>query len=98
MAGVFDETSGWVETSQLVSESILPARGYTPSTARWCGTLLNPTQCLTEDGKELTRVYIIDYESEIVVYDELVNPPKPVIDYLAKYRFHSLDARTPPTI
>ena len=41
-------------------------------------------QCLTEDGKELTRVCIIDYESGIVVYDTLVKPPKPVVDYLTK--------------
>jgi len=27
---------------------------------------------------------MIDYESGIVVYDTLVKPPKPVIDYLTK--------------
>ena len=43
-------------------------------------------QCLTEGRKELTRVCIIDYESQagIVVYDTLVKLPKPVIDYLTK--------------
>jgi hypothetical protein len=51
----------------------------------------SPTQpnLLTEDGKELTQVCIIDdYESGIVIYDKLVRPPKPLIDYLTKYRFH----------
>ena len=66
------------------------ARGYTPLTARWSTVisllraLLNPTQCLTEDGKELTQVCVIDYESGIVVYDRLVKPPKPVIGCLPK--------------
>ncbi|KAG1889870.1 hypothetical protein F4604DRAFT_1876618 [Suillus subluteus] len=41
--------------------------------------------CLTEDGKELTRVCMIDYESGIVVYDKLVKPPKPVTDYMTKW-------------
>lgn len=40
---------------------------------------------MTEDGKELTRVSIIDYYTEKVVYDQLVRPAKPVIDYLTRY-------------
>ena len=40
---------------------------------------------MTEDGKELARVCIIDYESGIVVYDQLVKPPKPVLDYLTRF-------------
>ena len=42
-------------------------------------------QCLTEDGKELTRVCLIDFLSDLVVYDQLVKPAKPVIDYLTRY-------------
>ena len=67
------------------------ARACMPSTARWYAVVcaleppLIPGQCLTEDGKELTRVCMIDYGSGIVVYDKLVKPPKPVIDYLTKY-------------
>jgi RNA exonuclease 1 len=30
---------------------------------------------------------MIDYESGIVVYDKLVKPPKPVIDYMTRYFF-----------
>ena len=61
-----------------------------PLIARWCAVvfplqpLLISRQCLTEDGKELTRVCMVDYQSGIVVYDKLVKPPKPVIDYLTK--------------
>lgn len=43
-------------------------------------------QCLTEDGKQLARVCIIDYASGIVVYDKLVKPGKPIVDYLTRYR------------
>lgn len=96
MADIFQKLDGWVETPQPASESILllpherqrsrvyaidceMVRCYSP-----LRTLLNPSQCLTEDGKELTRVCMVDYESGIVVYDKLVKPPKPVIDYLTK--------------
>ena len=41
-------------------------------------------QCLTEDGKELTRVCMIEYDSGIVVYDQLVKPEKPIVDYLTR--------------
>lgn len=40
---------------------------------------------MTEDGKELTRVCMIDYASGIVVYDQLVKPLKPIQDYLTRY-------------
>lgn len=45
---------------------------------------LSSFQCLTEDGKELTRVCLIDFHSGLVVYDQLVKPAKPVIDYLTR--------------
>ncbi|KAJ3996078.1 ribonuclease H [Lentinula boryana] len=41
--------------------------------------------CMTEDGKELTRVCMIDYDTQLVVYDQLVKPKKPVIDYLTRW-------------
>jgi hypothetical protein len=39
---------------------------------------------MTEDGKELTRVCVIDFASGTVVYDQLVKPAKPIVDYLTK--------------
>ena len=40
---------------------------------------------MTEDGKELTRVCMIDYATNKVVYDQLVKPTKPIIDYLTRW-------------
>lgn len=45
---------------------------------------LSLIQCTTEDGQELTRVCMIDYDTQLVVYDRLVKPAKPVIDYLTR--------------
>ncbi|KDQ58996.1 hypothetical protein JAAARDRAFT_56989 [Jaapia argillacea MUCL 33604] len=41
--------------------------------------------CLTEDGKELTRVCVIEYETGKVVYDQHVKPHKPILDYLTRW-------------
>jgi len=37
------------------------------------------------DGKALTWVCIIDFETGKVVYDQLVKPPSPITDYLTRY-------------
>lgn len=39
---------------------------------------------MTEDGKELTRISIIDYSSGVRLYDQLVKPAKPILDYLTR--------------
>ncbi|EJC98240.1 uncharacterized protein FOMMEDRAFT_143323 [Fomitiporia mediterranea MF3/22] len=41
--------------------------------------------CLTEDGKELTRVCAIDFRTGKVLLDKLVKPPKPIFDYLTRW-------------
>ncbi|KAL5508716.1 hypothetical protein ACEPAG_4801 [Sanghuangporus baumii] len=41
--------------------------------------------CLTEDGKELTRICAIDFSSGNVLLDQLVKPQKPVLDYLTRW-------------
>lgn len=40
--------------------------------------------CLTEFGKELTRISIVNFKGD-VVYDAYVKPQNPIIDYLTKY-------------
>jgi hypothetical protein len=42
-------------------------------------------KCVTENGKELTRVCVIDFDSGIVVFDQLVKPSKPILDYLTRF-------------
>jgi hypothetical protein len=37
-------------------------------------TFHSDDKCLTEDGKELTGVCMIDYDTELVIYDQLVKP------------------------
>lgn len=46
---------------------------------------------MTEDGKELTRICIIDYYTGIVIYDQLVKPSKPITDYLTRYPINRMD-------
>ncbi|KAJ8586177.1 ribonuclease H-like protein, partial [Rhizopogon salebrosus TDB-379] len=82
MADVFEKGPNWVETPQASEESIL----LLPTEKRQSKIYaIDCEMCLTEDGKELTRVCMIDYESGIVVYDKLVKPPKPVIDYMTRW-------------
>lgn len=45
---------------------------------------LDCEMCLSKDGYVLTRVSIIDFELN-VVYDKLVKPDVPIIDYLTQY-------------
>ena len=39
-------------------------------------------QCITADGKALTRVCVIDHATDKVAYDQFVKPPSPITDYL----------------
>ncbi|KAL4245414.1 REXO1/REXO3 family protein [Abortiporus biennis] len=79
IADVFTKPPGWVETPEPSAES---------------STSSNPTpriysidceMCLTDEGKELARVCIIDYASGIVLYDTLVKPHKVIVDYLTRW-------------
>jgi hypothetical protein len=47
------------------------------------------SKCSTTKGMELTRVSLVD-EDLNVVYDALVKPQAPVVDYLTRYRFFHL--------
>jgi RNA exonuclease 1 len=90
-ADIFDKADGWVATPQPVSQSILlltyerqRSQVYAVISISLLRALLNPARCLTEYGKELIRVCIINNESGIVVYDKLFEAPKPIIDYLTE--------------
>lgn len=39
----------------------------------------------TDEGKELARVCVVDYWTREVVYDQLVKPARPILDYLTQY-------------
>ncbi|KAH7925607.1 hypothetical protein BV22DRAFT_1033761 [Leucogyrophana mollusca] len=82
MADIFEKPPGWLETPQPSVESIVLLPTEKQRSRIYA---IDCEMCLTEDGKELTRVCIIDYASGIVVYDQLVKPSKPVIDYLTRW-------------
>ncbi|KAL7424365.1 hypothetical protein Q5752_000047 [Cryptotrichosporon argae] len=67
---------GWVETKK--------AGGPAPD-GRYPVLGIDCEMCLSEDGQELARVSVVNLDSDKVVFDELVAPPKPVIDYLTQY-------------
>ncbi|KAL8279273.1 hypothetical protein RQP46_008310 [Phenoliferia psychrophenolica] len=45
---------------------------------------LDCEMCLTEDGSELTRLSVVDAKGKRI-YDSLVKPDKPILDYLTRY-------------
>lgn len=82
------EQDGWVD-------SLVPSLedGQVPEAEIESGSMtagrdvlaLDCEMCLTEGGKsELTRISIMRWDGEVIM-DELVKPPRPVIDYLTKF-------------
>ncbi|KAJ8502161.1 hypothetical protein ONZ51_g150 [Trametes cubensis] len=82
MSETFETPPGWVETKVAsVDDSLLsPATSDNPRIYA-----MDCEMCMTEEGKQLARVCLIDYASGIVVYDQLVKPGKPVVDYLTRW-------------
>ncbi|KAH9484836.1 putative exonuclease [Psilocybe cubensis] len=88
MADVFEKPTGWMETPQPTgNENKEKQKIYA----------IDCEMCLTEDGKELTRVCIIDYNTGIVIYDQLVKPTKPITDYLTRWSGITAEALGPVT-
>ncbi|KAH9037515.1 hypothetical protein EDB85DRAFT_2072974 [Lactarius pseudohatsudake] len=67
LADVFTKSEGWVETPQATVD----AEGSQEVYAVDC------EMCMTNDGKALTRVCVIDFDSGKVVYDQLVQAAEP---------------------
>ncbi|GAA5902806.1 hypothetical protein JCM5296_002887 [Sporobolomyces johnsonii] len=65
---------GWVEA---------PYQPLQPGTIRKV-LGLDCEMCLTEDGSELTRLSVVDATGKRV-YDKLVKPDKPILDYLTRF-------------
>ncbi|WWC87181.1 uncharacterized protein L201_002067 [Kwoniella dendrophila CBS 6074] len=66
----------WVETSRADSP---------PQDGKWPVLAMDCEMVLSEDGSELARVSIIDYETGENIFDELVKPPKDIIDYRTQW-------------
>jgi RNA exonuclease 1 len=96
MANVFQKPECWVETPQPLNEPPAGTSGVKRKIyaidCEMVGHLFPSVpdcflicfQCITKDGKELTRISIIDFHTNNVVYDQLVKPSKPIVDYLTR--------------
>ena len=67
---------GWVQTPEASNPAV---NGRYPILAIDCEMIL------TEAGKELARVSMVDFHSKSVLLDELVKPSAAVLDYLTAY-------------
>ncbi|KAI0249691.1 hypothetical protein BJV78DRAFT_1283805 [Lactifluus subvellereus] len=63
---------------------------------RWIETPQAATG-LTQDGKALTRVCVIDFTTNKAEYDEFVKPPSPITDYLIRFSGITAAALAPIT-
>lgn len=73
--------AGWVETVITLEEVAKPEAGSVTEGRNIYA--VDCEMCNTAEGPELTRVSIINWDGE-VVYDALVKPSRPVIDYLTR--------------
>ncbi|KAH9856073.1 hypothetical protein C2E23DRAFT_809916 [Lenzites betulinus] len=95
LAETFEKPSGWVETKVDSTEDVLPAplTGELPRIYA-----MDCEMCMTDDSKQLARVCLIDYTSGIVIYDQLVKPEKPVVDYLTRWSGITAEALSKATV
>ncbi|TFY76484.1 hypothetical protein EWM64_g7526 [Hericium alpestre] len=88
MADVFEKRPGWVETPP-------PQPSSTDKSTQPKIYAIDCEMCITEDGKALARVCFIDNDTGKVVYDQLVKPPQPIIDYLTRFSGITADVLAP---
>ncbi|KAG5642482.1 hypothetical protein DXG03_002732 [Asterophora parasitica] len=97
MADVFEKPVGWLETPEPPKKGLLDVSVKGKDAPKPKIYAIDCEMCLTEDGKELTRVSIIDFHTEKVIYDQLVKPRKPITDYLTRWSGITAEALAPVT-
>ncbi|WVQ68933.1 uncharacterized protein L199_007142 [Kwoniella botswanensis] len=63
----------------------IPQADGPPEDGKWPVLAMDCEMVLSEDGQELARVSILDFDSGDNIFDELVKPPKEIIDYRTQW-------------
>ncbi|KAJ5874975.1 uncharacterized protein N7529_003405 [Penicillium soppii] len=86
--GAHSSEDGWVDTLVPSLESAEPPEADIEKGSMTAGRdvfALDCEMCVTEGGQsELTRISMVGWDGEVVL-DELVKPPRPVVNYLTRY-------------
>lgn len=75
--------NGWIQTPEVAQPSLIT--GTDSNGPKRKVYALDCEMCLTSDGKELTRVCLIDFFTSNIIFDQLVKPAKPIVDYLTRW-------------
>ncbi|KAN0141724.1 hypothetical protein V8E53_000186 [Lactarius tabidus] len=87
LADVFQKSEGWIETPQVSADAEGPPTVYA----------VDCEMCMTTEGKALTHVCVINFDTGKVLYDQLVKPPSPITDYLTRFSGITAAALDPVT-
>ncbi|KAN0141760.1 hypothetical protein V8E53_000222 [Lactarius tabidus] len=87
LVDVFQKSEGWIETPQVSADAEGPPTVYA----------VDCEMCMTTDGKALTHVCVINFDTGKVVYDQPVKPPSPITDYLTRFSGITAAALDPVT-
>ena len=75
---------GYVETAHIQRVAAVEEDGEIVEGGEYGLLAVDCEMCSTEDGLELTRVTLVDDHLN-VIYDQLVKPDKPILDYHTQY-------------